>query len=215
MKKEEKRKNTRNVNRLKVNLKLIITISATLIAIFYSAIKIFFIKENVEINNNIIWLIIFGVALSYFILLSIEEGILIDRIFKIVGKIHHDKYVGAWNIIIKYINNQGNNITRSGSCKFEDAISGLRIDGGNILNENDEVEVDDWNSNSVELLEYADHTKLIYTYFTYEGDSLNPTKIGLVILTRKTKNGSFSGTFRDYDVSNGKNLKEGTVTLFR
>ncbi len=51
MKIEEKRKNTRNVNRLKVNLKLIITISATLIAIFYSAIKIFFIKENVEINN--------------------------------------------------------------------------------------------------------------------------------------------------------------------
>lgn len=217
---EEKRKNTKGLKRLRKNLKLIITFSATIIAILYSIIEIFSEKwsndwEISDTEKSLI--IIFIVIISYFIILTFKEGFLTDIFFKLAGKINKDKYYeGIWNIVIEYNSNDGRGtIIRTGSCIFEDSISGLRIDGMRLLNESGEVEVDDWNSTNVELIEYADHTKLIYTYFTYESGSLNQTKIGLAILTRSTTRLQFDGNFRDFDVQDGKQLKEGKVKIFR
>jgi hypothetical protein len=206
----KKRKISRNSKRLRTNLKYVIVISTLIIAILYSFIKLY---QN-KVSDFTIAIAIFIIPGVQLVLLGMEEGLFTDKIFQLIGKIHKDPYVGNWNLKIFYDNNLEHAL--SGNVVFYDSVSGLRMEGGKITNDKNEVQVFEWHSHSVELLEYKDEVKLIYTYFTYnDATCIAPTKIGLAILSRNDESKPFVGTFKDYEVANGKTVKEGNVSLIK
>lgn len=223
MKNNFERYNTRSVRRLRKNLKLIITFSVALFTFLFAIIQKVLEEFGKSDNPWVLTLLLLGAIAVYTFLLVIRQGRLVDWIFNLAGKVQKDKYVGSYQIAIEYdepLKSSGSpkqkvEIRRNGYCKIVDTISGLRIDGGQILDESKNLQVDDWHSNNVEIIEYADLTKLIYTYFTYEDDGIKPTKIGIANLSRVKSTEAFTGVFRDFNVQHGKTERHGTVSLYR
>jgi hypothetical protein len=202
---------------LKRNLKFIITISATLVAILYTIVKLLDPQHWFSTHGWALPVFTIVICLSYLLLLSIEEGMVIEWIFKLASRLKPHEYKGQWNIQITYQHPQHGQVVRQGSCFFSDNITGLQINGGTILStRNQQVQADNWESSSVQLLEFNNETRLVYTYYVFDnrGD-IEPSKIGIGVLTRKNDNDPFIGNFRDIYAKTGSTLLEGEIQFFK
>ena len=111
-----------------------------------------------------------------------------------------------------------------GTCNIEHSLSGVKIYGGKLLDENSDItRKDNWLSENVEILNQNDNDILIYLYKNPTDDIVNNQnyddmvfdKLGLVGAHRdKGANGIlYKGTFRDFPLQDDQQPREGEVVL--
>lgn len=210
----ERRRNTKRVQLYSKNLTRTVAAS-TLIA----GSLIYLVKYLSSIHNSqSIWIDLIVIVLlpSIYIIVGLfEEGFFSSMVFNFMSKLRRKEWFeDNWRIEIEY-DVDGVKKHRSGECKIESDITGIRIEGFAIKDQDDNIEVHSWLSNNVEIID-TDKVTLVYVYYTYETDSeLIPTKIGMGILQWSQEKDQFSGLFRDYKIADGKTEKKGDVKLIR
>ena len=207
---------SRNEKKVKENLILIIAILGIIIS---SADAIYSVMKT-STQHTFLGYFLVGISVCtvFIVLLFFEHVEGIDWAFNILNFIHKDPYIGTWLLKIEYTDEQGQIQKRHGYCKFEGSVTGLRIVGQQIFDENNNVVEDKWRADKVDIIENHNKIILIYTYLTQEDNLATPLKIGLATSTcTSAKKKEFFGEFSDYNVENSpkKIAREGTISLLQ
>lgn len=128
---------------------------------------------------------------------------------------------GKWLLQISFNDNTAD---IQGTCNIEHSLSGVKIYGGKLLDENSNItRKDNWLSENVEILNQNDNDILIYLYKNPTDDIVNNQnyddmvfdKLGLVVAYRdKGADGIlYKGTFRDFPLQDDQQPREGKVVL--
>lgn len=101
-----------------------------------------------------------------------------------------------WNITISFTENNENK-TRTGMVEIKNTISGVRLIGGQLIdNSNKRKTMNNWFSESAEIIKFDNHAVLFYVY-KIPGDSEKHKKIGFVYAIKKADADCFEGFFYD------------------
>lgn len=128
---------------------------------------------------------------------------------------------GKWLLQISFNDNTAD---IQGTCNIEHSLSGVKIYGGKLLDENSNItRKDNWLSENVEILNQNDNDILIYLYKNPTDDIVNNQnyddmvfdKLGLVVAYRdKGADGIlYKGIFRDFPLQDDQQPREGKVVL--
>lgn len=158
---------------------------------------------------------------SFFILLFFKQQIIhtLIRMIKFSGK-KKNINTGEWLLDISF-DDETPNIR--GNCTIKHTLSGVKIFGGKLLNQKNEIiRKEKWISENVEFLDQDNNDVLIYLYKTpvdehqtdKDYENMVFDKVGLVVAKKiKGSQNVYEGIFRDFPLREDQNNREGKVIL--
>ena len=202
-----------NEKRVFTTLKTIIVIESLLFSSIYGILLK--LPKSYDKFSTYIIITLITIVLQ-FLLFMLKNDFALKTIYKITLLLKKkNEMVGRWNLVIRYKNENDIDVARNGPCKIEESLLGLKIKGEKIYdNVTQSVEVDSWVAEKADVFPYENKIIFQYQYVTYDTNTDNPTKLGIVNAEKKSKN-KYEGIFKDYQVDDGKIIREGFVTLWR
>lgn len=198
--------------------------------------RVFATLKTIVIFESVLYSVIYGILISLpksydslsiyisvatitlliqIILFFVKNSFFLRLLHKLTILFKKNDLTGQWNLVINYTTDTGSDIIRTGPCKIEESFLGLKITGDKIYdNITKNVEVDSWVAEKADVFAYESKVIFQYQYITYDRNTDNPTKLGIVN-AEKINADKYEGIFKDYKVDSGKIIREGSVTLWR
>jgi hypothetical protein len=201
-----------NEKRVLTTLKSIIIFESILFSTIYGIL----LKLPKEYDTFLSYVLVTIITLLIqFLMFLLKDNFALKMLHKLTLVFRKNEMVGTWNLVIQYENENENSIVRTGPCKIEESFLGLKITGGKIYDNNTRnVEVDSWVAEKADVFSYESKVIFQYQYITYDLNTDNPTKLGIVN-AEKISADKYEGIFKDYKVDSGKIIREGSVMLWR
>ncbi|WP_306523196.1 hypothetical protein [Rheinheimera sp.] len=190
-----------------VKAMIFLLLSAELIRYF---IKLFPLGDYADILNAA--LVIVFAAIVYF-----GKEKFFSFIFRFIPAVKNSDIPDLnWMIKIKF-SDDGVEKERVGNVKIINTINGFRLIGGELTDfNNDRTTMNNWYSESAEIIRFDNHSVLYYIYkIPSSGDAGKYSKIGFVYAVKSQEQNLFNGYFQDMKIGLAKTeiMRTGTVQI--
>lgn len=169
--------------------------------------------EKYSSYSNVIFAVTFAISVG--IIYFGKERFFIF-LFKYVPVMKDENITGEdWNIKISF-KEDGKEKIRTGVVKIKHTINGVRLIGGQLIDiNNKKVTMNNWFSESAEIIKFDNHAVLFYIY-KIPSDNEKHKKIGFVYAIKKADADCYEGFFYDIRTSETEkeSLRKGDVEIY-